>query len=302
MDSKEKKISCKYNIFKLLSVSILLVAVSFSWFIFTKDTFVDSINLEVTGVVSVSISDVNKQDWNNKVEVDGLSSSVITEMSGNGQKLFKPIIEKNDVKGFILNNQSLTIDEMNESTIEKGYIEIVTYVKTDGPICLYLGTDSTVTPVSNSKLQDNIAGAIRVAILTEDNNPFIWAPNSCYEYDPKTNTVNKNGTPEDKYTYVYKDSDESVLTSSDIKIIDNTELSPFGVSDDKRFVWGNLNEIENYVSSVDPIFETPLDLAEEQQYQMVIRIWIEGTDREAVKSLIGGKFNINLTFLAVDNK
>ena len=31
-----------------------------------------------------------------------------------------------------------------------------------------------------------------------------------------------------------------------IKTIDNTDLSPVGVSDDKRFVWGNLNEIENY--------------------------------------------------------
>lgn len=297
-----KKISYKYNIFKLLAASLLLVSVTCCWFIFTKNTSVDSIKLEVTGVISVTISDVNKEHWDNKVEVDSLSKSVITEMSGNGEKLYKPIIEKNAVKAFLINDQSLVIDEKNDSTIEKGYIELITYVRTNGPICLYLSPESSVTPVSDTKIQDNIAGAIRVAVLTEDNDPFIWAPNSTYEYDPETNSVNKSGTPEDKYTYVYKDSEETTLTPSDIKTIDNTDLSPVGVSDDKRFVWGNLNEIENYVSSVDPIFKTPLDLTEEVQYQMVIRIWIEGTDREAVKSLVGGKFNINLTFLAVDNK
>ena len=35
---------------------------------------------------------------------------------------------------------------------------------------------------------------------------------------------------------------------------------------------------------------------------MTIRIWVEGTDREAVKELIGGKFLAKFQFLAVENK
>ena len=35
---------------------------------------------------------------------------------------------------------------------------------------------------------------------------------------------------------------------------------------------------------------------------MVIRVWVEGTDREAVKELIGGKIKMNLVFHAVDNE
>lgn len=302
MNTKDKKISYKYNIFKLLSVSILLVSVTFCWFIFTKDTSVDSINLEVTGVISVTISNASKEDWDNKVEIDSISKNVITEFSGNGEKLYMPIMKKNEVIGFRINDKSLAIDEENTDTESKGFIEIVTYVKTDGPICLYLSPDSSITPVNKNLLQDNIAGAIRVGILTEENTPFIWVPNTTYEYDPLTNTVNKNGTPESEYTYVYTDSEDDRLTPENIVSIPNPELSPVGVSEDKRFVWGNLNEIEDYVSNVDPIFKTDKDLNTEKEFRMVIRVWIEGTDRETVKSLIGGKFNLNLTFLAVDNK
>ena len=83
--------------------------------------------------------------------------------------------------------------------------------------------------------------------------------------------------------------------------IENPDLLASGVSEDKRFVCGDLANISNYVTSVDPIFKTDQNLTKETIVKIVIRIWVEGTDREAVKSVIGGKFNFNLTFTVTDN-
>ena len=309
MNKKDGKNPYKYNMLKLLSVSILLVSVTFCWFIFTKNTSIDSISLEVTGVVNVTITNHLKEDWDNKVEIDeSTSKNTITEYSGNGKRLYMPIISKKEVIGYFLDDKSLS-----NNSEETGYIEIVTYVKTDGPISLYLSPDSSITPYNKNKLEDNIAGAVRVAVLAEGMDPFIWVPNTTYQYDEQTGKVNKNGTPEKEYLYVYSEDHNNVvkeeltyeqkkLSTSFVETIKNDNLAAFGVSENKRFVWGNLNEFDDYTNSVDPIIVTDNELYEEKEFEMVIRIWIEGTDREAVKTLIGGKFNINLTFIAVDNK
>lgn len=297
MNQSNQKISYKYNIFKLLAVSILLVSVTFCWFIFTKDTSIDSINLEVVGTLSVTISDNSKEEWGNKLNINNVNNVSVTEYSGNGEKLYLPIAEKYQVTGYVVDENSLNVDSEG-----RNYIEVVTYVKTDGPICLYLSPESKITPKNDTKLQDNIAGAVRVAVLVDDYKPFIWVPNTTYEYNSETNTVNKNGTPESSFTYAYKDSSDEYISSEDVIVIDNSALNPVGVSDDKRFVWGDLNEIDDYVNAVEPIFKTAKDLTTETEVRMVIRVWIEGNDREAVKSLVGGKFNLNLSFLAVDNK
>lgn len=302
MDSKDKKISYKYNIFKLLSVSILLVSVTFCWFIFTKDTSVDSINLEVTGTLTVTISDNEEGNWGNKIEVNN-EKNIVTEFSGDGRKLYSPIVKKNKVEGYVLNEDSIDI-----GSEKREYIEITTWIKTDGPICLYLSPESKITPYDDSKLQDNIAGALRVAVLVQDYNPFIWVPNTTYQYDETSNTVNKDGEAESSYSYVYNEFtslENKYLSNSEENyiIIENKEKKEAGVCDsNNRFIWGDLNKISNYLSSVDPIFKTDQSLNEEIKIKVVIRIWVEGTDREAVKSLVGGKFNINLSFLAIDNK
>ena len=297
MDSK-KKIPYKSYLFKMCSVLVLLVSVTFCWFVFSKENTIDSLQVEVTSVVNVTISDDSKEEWDDKVIIDSaLLGNVISEFSGNGDRLYSPITEKNQVVGY-----SINYDSLNLGTEDRQYIEIITYVKTDGPICLYLGQASTITPASNKKNEDAIAGAVRLAIMVDGYAPFIWAPNTTYHYDPETKKVDKNGTPESSFTYVYSEEKNNYLDIDQIVTIDNPNNLANGVSEDKRFVWGDLREIENYTSAVEPIFKTSTDLAEEIEVRMVIRVWVEGTDREAVKELIGGKIKMNLVFHAVDNE
>ena len=299
MNIKKKKSPYVAYLFKALTMVLLLISVTFCWFIFAKDSSVGSIDVNVTEVITVQISNSEKNVWNDKLQINSTGKMVsVTEFSGDGNKLYSPITSQFQVIGFQLNKDTLNYNQ----EIEKDYIEIVSYIKTDGPISLYLGPDSQILPVKDSALKDNIVGAIRVAVLVEDCDPFIWAPNATYEFDPETGKVNKEGTPESAYYYAYKNTDDEFLTPEDIVKIDNTNLLPYGVSENKRFVWGDLTKIEDYIQNVDPIFRTAKQLTQSIEIKVVVRVWIEGTDREAVRQLIGGKFKMNLTFLAKDNK
>jgi hypothetical protein len=110
------------------------------------------------------------------------------------------------------------------------------------------------------------------------------------------------GEAESSFTYVYSDTNDKYITPDNIITIENPEKSYNGVASNKRFVWGTLSEIEDYLTAVSPIFTTSKDLNQEIEVKMVIRIWIEGTDREAVKDLIGGKIKLDLKFIAKENK
>jgi hypothetical protein len=74
----------------------------------------------------------------------------------------------------------------------------------------------------------------------------------------------------------------------------NLEVAGFG-GDDNRFLFGDLHQIDNYYDSVPPIFET-VATEEEVIVPITIRLFVEGTDREAVSSLVGGRINLNLKF------
>ena len=306
MEQQKTKIPYRSYIIKLSAMLLLFVTVTYCWFVFSKDATLNTLQVQTVGVVNVTISDVNQFNWNNKINV-GLTGKTVTEYSGNGETLYKPITSNYEVEGFYLEEDSLTYVTGNEET-DKEFIELIAYVKTDGPIKFYLGQDSTVTP-DNSNVKneeekaklDLIAGALRVAIIVDDYKPFIWAPNSTYEYDATNNTYKKDGTPEEKFTYVFSEVKDQFVEKTSMVTIQNPDLLASGVSEDKRFVWGDLANISNYVTSVDPIFKTDQNLNSETVIKIVIRIWVEGTDREAVKSVIGGKFNFNLTFTVTDN-
>ena len=297
MNNKKLNISLGSILFKSLAMLFITISVTFSWFVFTKDTDINSIISSVTKAGSVSISK-DGEIWGSKLELNIDSGNLtITEYSGNGDYLYLPIIEGREVIGYFLPNDTTVMSS-------PGYLEAKVIIKTDIPIHLYLSQESTISPVDLDNPLDYIAGALRVSIIAEGQDPFIWAPNATYQLNDD-GTVNPNGQAESKYSYVKNNNinNNNVIenTEENLVIIDNSEQNAFGVSDDKRFVWGNLLDIDNYEYEVLPIFSTDKELTGVLQKEITIRIWVEGTDREAVSSLLGGKFNIKLSFLAVGN-
>lgn len=292
MNNKKINASISNLLFKSIAMLIVLISVTFSWFVFTKDSNLESILSGVSKAGSVSIS-TDGEKWGSKLEFNADSGNItITEYSGNGQKLYMPVIEKKQIVSYFLPGETGIGSDTN-------YIEATAYIKTDIPIHLYLSQLCSVTPSDSSEKANFIAGAVRVAVWVEGEEPIIWAPNSTFEY--KNGTINPEGTPESKYTYVYSESNEQIIDVNNIITIDNSELKAAGVSENKKFVWGNLKDIKDYENSVDPIFSTEKEFEGEIEKQIYIRIWVEGTDREAVQDLLGGKFEINLQFKAVGN-
>jgi hypothetical protein len=276
-------------IIKVLSMVMVLISVTFAWHYFGKEVWVNPFETDVQKVINIYITDdLLNGEWSDKLEIKDRMENSITEFSGNGDKLYVPVVENRQIKGYYKPDYS--------SGREKDFVEIKAYIKTNGSVKFYIDPSSSVNPVDTEDKKGDIAGAVRVAILMENYKPYVWAPNTTYEYNLNTNTVNRNGIPEDKYTYVYKDSDDEFVSTEDIVTIENPDhkVAGFG-GDDNRFLFGDLYQIDKYYESVPPIFET-VDTGEELIIPITIRLFVEGTDREAVSSLVGGKINLNLKF------
>lgn len=294
MKKTNKKTNVSF-IVKLVAIVFSLVTVTFSWFVFSKDGWINPFDINVTKVVNVTISD-DGEHWTSDLVIneDSNNYATFTEFSGNGEKLYIPVINNKQITKYYKPDYS--------SRENKEFIDFDFEVKTDGPIKFFLDPSSSIAP-SSDEYKDNIAGAVRVAFLVNNRVPVIWAPNSTYQY-VDTETFNKNGTVEESYSFVYKDGNDEFVEKDSIVTI-NTNSSESGYSSLSSngcvdFMWGDLNKISNYTGTVEPIFKTSSSVNGELIVPITIRVWVEGTDREAVAPLVGGKVKMNLKFMTTE--
>ena len=278
---------------KLVAIVFSLVTVTFSWFIFTKDGWINPFYTDVANAVNVTISS-DLINWTDKLIIsDGVEDyGNFTEFSGDGRHFYTPIIQNKNITGYYLQDHS--DDE------SKPYVDIQTYIKTDSNIKLFLSPESSILPSDPNNKKDYIAGAVRVAIILENSKPIIWAPNSKTQYKNNGSVAKGDGEVEDKYQYVHENSiNDEFATIDDIVTIDNTSKKEYGYYEDENiyFIWGDLNRFNNYISEITPIF-TAENVVKELIVPINIRVWVEGTDREAVGSLVGGKVKMNLKFIS----
>ena len=295
---KNKKINKNFSmIIKFVSIVFCLVTVTFSWFVFSKEGWINPFDVNISKVISVQISS-DKVNWTDKLEINEDSSNygTFTEFSGNGDKMYIPIISNKTITGFY---------KPDYSNREKDYIEIDTYIQTDSPINLFLSPESKITPSDPTCYEDNIAGAVRVAFLLKNEHgqlikkPMIWAPNSTYQYISESD-VDKEGQVEDSYSYIYKENNDTFVETTDLVEIP-TKGQASGISDDKYFMWGDLTNINKYYEEALPLF-TVANVDGSTIVKLTIAVWVEGQDREAQASLIGGKVKMNLKFNGVEIK
>jgi hypothetical protein len=171
---------------------------------------------------------------------------------------------------------------------------------------VYLSDESYIEPVNpedkGSNIygdfsRDYIAGAMRVAIVEDDEVKMIWAPNSQYEliqYPNGTyafkNGVNGNSTPETSYSY-YSENEEGELVEKPVTTDDYAS---------KKFVVDGTGAAKGYSGrSASLVSLSPAAEGEYDQKNVKIRIWFEGTDREAHQALAGGNVNVKLKFVGV---
>ena len=288
MKDKNKKLIA--IIYESIFVLLAFVVVSFAWFTYSDKASTSGIDLDVKVVINISISN-DGRTWGTSTTVTPTGDVQISELSGDGANLFYPVIVDKKVTGYTNANQF--------SSTDPSYIEFKFYILSNGPAQMSYGIGCEVTPANGSKLEDNIAGAVRVACFETTNgktpaNSVVWAPNSTYQYTSGTGsnkgTVNKTGTVESSYTY-------ATSGSTTLKTIE-TKGNASGVSDDKNFVWGVITE--QMVADMNPFLVIDTEYGVKSIHEITVRIWVEGTDREAVRDLMTGQFKVKLCFKAVD--
>ena len=271
---------------------VLLLMTSLAWFVFDNYVDLSSIDVDVKDATNVWISHTTDTDsWSENLvyngEVDGGAYS-ITEYTGNGTQLYIPIARDKQVLGYFPVSENM----------DQNYLEFSVFIKSDGPINIFLGDGSSVTPLDleanissdGDFSKDYIVGAVRVALYTEENkdNPIVWAPNSQIEYFKLSNSISLSGQVEDSYTYAIGQG------ISDIKSIPTNGRNA-GIDSEGSFLWGDIEKITDK-SNMRPILQFDNSYGTENIKEVKIRVWVEGTDREAIAALIGGKFKLNIKF------
>ncbi len=278
-----------------LVVTLLLVlAVStYAWFAMWDHANLQNMNSLVTEAGYVRISGDNGATWDNNLTLNLGEANVLGELSGDGLKLYQP-------------NYGITgIDRFRLYTEDKLYIEKTFTFESDLTQNLYLTKNSFVMPADvtgnfsayGNYSRDYIAGAIRVAFydITNAAQPkliYLWAPNSTYEYteyvDAETeetiSTVNETGNVEANYTY-------QVGTSLEQTVVVPTNGAVSGVSEDGTFMWGSPSQTE-----ANPLISFTTQNGEAVRQKIMVRIFLEGSDRECVRQLHNGKIRVYLEF------
>lgn len=276
----------KTDLWKRVVLINALVAVSvvsvFAWFIMSDVASVNSLSSDVSDAGYIKVSQDAGESWQNGIdEVDLGTMRILTEISGDGETFFEPLYGEEGIEGFS------PVKSSDGKYIEKSFI-----FETDTTQDVYLTSESVVFPkdtevntsADGNFSRDYIAGAIRVAFfeVTDEGEElrYIWVPNPKVEFTGSS--VDSDGDVEESYTYqsgTELDQIQSVFTNGDDS----------GMSG--KFLWGD-PETDGAV----PLISLTTENKAPVRGELLVRVWLEGTDRECVKGLHNGRFGINFKF------
>lgn len=289
-------------------VVILLLALiggSYAWFYINEDVTVsygNSVFCEAGDSLEIAFLKGNEGDevvrWGSTLDYSTQDFTLV-DISGNGSKLYRPreIDESQQPAG--MDPAVSNLDDAKKFS----YIELRVAFRSVSKMNVYLNKESFINPVIIEGVTNvfgdfspgYIAGAMRVAILDDETKELLmlWAPNSKYQLIDNmdgTYKFKENGDSESKYSYYAENADGEIVetdVTSDMFaskqfVVDSTGSEKAWAGDSPVLV------------SLNPITEGAYD-----QKNVRIRIWFEGTDREAHQALAGGNVNVKLKFVGV---
>jgi len=297
----------KRIIFSSICVILLIALIggTLAWFYINEEVTVsygNSIFCEAGDSLEIALVENGVANrWSSSIDYSAGEFTTV-DISGNGVQLYRPteIDENQQPVGFTPAISSL------EDSNGYDYIEMEVAFRAVSKMNVYLSEESFILPVdpNNSGAniygnfsRDYIAGAMRVAVIDESGLRMLWAPNSQYQLIQNGNGTyafrtgeNGNSTPESVY-YFYGEDETGKLVQKEISadayagkqfVIDSTGANKESAGNSAVLV------------SLNPEAEGLHD-----QKTVKIRIWFEGTDREAHQALAGGNVNIKLKFVGI---
>ena len=229
-------------------------------------------------------------------------------VTGDGIIFYKAVSKREDGYPVKMANAIENVD----------YLDFDLWFKNDSNISIYLDKNSYVYPeccsnandailnLNNNRSdivrlssygdfsRDLIAGAVRVAFINyeydnssskyvlDDKPVYIWAPNKNYEivYQNGYYEFNMNSTNYENYSY--------------LKVTNSTNFKETRLTNVKDEI--NASYADKTSAGDEKLFDIK-STGNEVKFGLKVRIWIEGTDREAVEALKGGRFKFNLSFV-----
>ena len=322
---KTKKLRL-FAIYIILPV-LMLLTTSYAWFYINQQVELNyTPNIECEAGHSLEISVDGGVTWAGGVTLDSATPKML-DITGNGVKvnglvnLFKPstVDEYYQPQGFT------RAEPINKDTGEGDYIEIEVKLRTNSKMDVYLSGDSFVSPdgvgsATNSIYGDFskncIAGAVRVSVCEKDDSgketlKMLWDPNPYYKLTRNTTNGVYNGT----YSFSPARDNLDAVVPQNVDINNykyyeynstkNTyEIKTLSIEDvlNKNLSLGKVGGKDELTAGDSPVLTSFVpDGSSSIMYKtLVIRVWFEGTDREADQALSGGVIKMYFKFNGVN--
>ncbi len=304
---KKKKLIIANSILLLF----LMIGFVFAWFASNYSNEVDSNQIEVMADNSLQLSLTgNENDWKSNVNLttdnyssDWFNTIKFTDITGSGDGNFlRPALMQGDNMAYVNPAEEWSTPIKNE--IDGDYVSFTLYMRSKDPLKVKLGDGSYVKPADESLKgsgvinpsggtgaykysKDIVVGALRVSVKKPDNSFFTWIPRPDIYVNPDEtgqitfNNINLNQVSGPSFTHNYYPARQE---------------SPVQLDPDQT-VTGNITEKN------EQILVTLNGQKDSNGYytnQVDINIWLEGTDNEARRAFVGGKFNVYLNIISED--
>ena len=291
---------------------LALIGGSMAWLLTNENvsiTYGNSIFCEAGDSLEISLIDENGAPvgWSSTIDYSSGKFTTV-DISGDGCNLYRPteINEMQQPLNFVEAVSSL------EDINSYDYVEMVIAFRSLSKMNVYLSEESFIAPVNTNKADSNIygkfsndyiAGAMRVAVVDESGQilKMLWAPNSQYHL---IRNLDENGN--EKGTYEFN-PDSKVEQAYKYYAMADGELKEQEVPADlyasKQFVIDSTGAKKGWTGNA-PVLASLVPESEGARAQQTvrIRIWFEGTDREAHQALAGGNVNVKLKFIGISKE
>lgn len=307
----------------LYVVILLFVSVAtFAWFLFNDTaTLQTKENMQITAGNKLEILLVDDagnalvNDWASNIGVT-TPTRVFPDITGDGTNFYFPQSLIDDEPASMDYDEFIDIGQLDAADRNVYYITVNVQFRTTIPMDIYLAegsyikAENEVADDENKSIlgnfsRDYIAAASRVSFSEKDGSEItlknVWIPNDTYQlqYD-SANRDNVTGFITDGEREKFKYLTKTGETMSEY------EYTPSNYAD--RMVTLGSQQLASTTNAV--IHESACLLSFDANdvangvavKTMVIRIWIEGTDREAHMALSEGDMNYKFQFVGIHKK
>ncbi len=309
----KKKITIPIILYIIIVISVTVY--TFSWFVSNRRVEVgidDEINITIDNKLEISNADLEERVWGNRIELNLTNDEIYPDITGNGIDFYYPT--------YLVDGDTPNMDDvgsykkLTDADSSHYLLTLRILFRSTENISVYLGNQSTVSPKNTEYTgadarrsmfgdfsADYIAGCSRVAFLEVDDGvetlKNVWIPNDKYHlaYEEGTDSATFSSSGEREENYGYHTIDDGQVkeihyTSEDI-INGSLTIGSENLASAATQTAGPM------VNGATPLLSFSGQALEEKE--LIIRIWFEGTDREADKAFNGGQVTYNFEFLGI---